>query len=96
MATGGHFCWPPVGSSDWPLTILDGCREIVKASDLSEFPREVSFKVLNETGRRLRNVLTHDRWIHAPGKKQETWHSPRVETVTKPLSTGRLGVLTTS
>ncbi|MEC5178638.1 hypothetical protein RCH16_003678, partial [Cryobacterium sp. MP_M5] len=20
MATSGHFYWPPVGSSDWPLT----------------------------------------------------------------------------
>jgi hypothetical protein len=20
MATSGHFCWPPMGSSDWPLT----------------------------------------------------------------------------
>ncbi|MBG6060169.1 hypothetical protein RCH16_003644, partial [Cryobacterium sp. MP_M5] len=22
MATSGHFYWPPVGSSDWPLTVL--------------------------------------------------------------------------
>jgi len=23
MATSGHFYWPPMGSSDWPLTGLD-------------------------------------------------------------------------
>ena len=28
MATSGHFCWPPTGSSDWPLTLRDGCLNI--------------------------------------------------------------------
>ena len=22
VATSGHFCWPPTGSSDWPLTVF--------------------------------------------------------------------------
>ena len=62
--------------------VLDGCREMVKAANLPEFPLEVALNVLTETGaaHRLRNLLTHDRWIHAPSKKQETWHSPRVES----------------
>ena len=72
--------------------ILDGCRDMVKVSNLPEFPREVSLKVLNETGvaHRFRNVLTHDRWIHAPEKKRDTWHSPRIESVPKgPRPTAR-------
>jgi hypothetical protein len=72
--------------------ILDGCREMVKASSLPEFPRRVSFKVLDETGaaHRLRNALTHDRWIHTPGKRLDTWQSPRVESALKgPRPTAR-------
>jgi len=23
VATSGQFCWPPMGSSDWPLTVSD-------------------------------------------------------------------------
>jgi len=72
--------------------ILDGCREMVKAANLPEFPLTVTLNVLNETGaaHRLRNLLTHDRWIHAPSKMQETWHSPRVESAPKgPRPTAR-------
>ena len=35
MATSGHFYWPPVGRSDWPMTHepnadnVDRCRRIL-------------------------------------------------------------------
>jgi len=31
VATSGHFCWPPTGSSKWPLTrrtVGHGCDDI--------------------------------------------------------------------
>ena len=34
MATSGHFCWPPMGSSDWPLTVIDSGADLITPSGI--------------------------------------------------------------
>lgn len=55
--------------------ILEGCRDMVRASALPEFPRDLALEVLAVTSKahQLRNKLTHDRWIHLPTREEAVW-----------------------
>lgn len=94
-AVFGALAAPGLGRAAIPRDfahVLDGCRQMVRGSNLPEFPRGIALEILNEAGdaHRQRNVLTHDRWIHTARKGQDTWHSPRVQSAPKgPRPTAR-------
>ena len=93
MATSGHFYWPPVGSSEWPLTNERLNREIRRRTDsVGIFPnrdaiiRLVGAVLAEQTdewaeGRRYLglDILAKSRLHLVPGTRNEVITEPALE-----------------